>query len=44
MISIGITPKKLTDLIYSLCDLTIGSGDKTTQKVLISGYFDNFSN
>jgi len=39
----GTTPRQLTDLIGSLCDLTSGSGDKGTPVVLIQGYFDNFS-
>ena len=38
----GTTPRKLTDLIGSLCDLTSGSGDKGTPMVYIQGYFDNF--
>ena len=40
----GTTPRRLTDLIGSLCDLTSGSGDKGTPIVLIQGYFDNYSN
>lgn len=40
----GTTPRRLTDLIGSLCDLTSGSGDKGTPIVLVSGYFDNFTN
>lgn len=40
----GTTPRKLTDLIGSLCDLTSGSGDKGTPIVLVQGYFDNFTN
>lgn len=40
----GTTPRKLTDLIGSLCDLTSGSGDKGTPVVFIQGYFDNLSN
>ena len=40
----GTTPRRLTDLIGSLCDLTSGSGDKGTPIVLVQGYFDNFSN
>lgn len=40
----GTTPRRLTDLIGSLCDLTSGSGDKGTPVVLIQGYFDNFTN
>ena len=39
----GKTPRKLTDLIGSLCDLTSGSGDKGTPMVYIQGYFDNFT-
>ena len=38
------TPRQLTDLIGSLCDLTSGSGDKGTPIVLIQGYFDNYTN
>jgi F420-0:gamma-glutamyl ligase len=41
--SLGTTPRKLTDLLGSLCDLTSGSGDKGTPIVLIQGYFDNYS-
>lgn len=44
MASQGTTPRRLTDLIGSLCDLTSGSGDKGTPIVLVQGYFDNFSN
>ena len=40
----GTTPRRLTDLIGSLCDLTSGSGDKGTPLVLVQGYFDNFTN
>ena len=40
----GTTPRQLTDLIGSLCDLTSGSGDKGTPIVLVQGYFDNYSN
>ncbi len=40
---LGTTPRKLTDLLGSLCDLTSGSGDKGTPIVLIQGYFDNYS-
>ena len=40
----GTTPRKLTDLIGSLCDLTSGSGDKGTPVVLVQGYFDNYTN
>ena len=43
MASQGTTPRKLTDLIGSLCDLTSGSGDKGTPVILIQGYFDNFT-
>jgi F420-0:gamma-glutamyl ligase len=39
----GTTPRRLTDLIGSLCDLTSGSGDKGTPIVFIQGYFDNFA-
>lgn len=42
MASQGTTPRRLTDLIGSLCDLTSGSGDKGTPVVLVQGYFDNF--
>ena len=44
MTSEGTTPRRLTDLIGSLCDLTSGSGDKGTPIVLIQGYFDNYTN
>ena len=44
MASQGTTPRRLTDLVGSLCDLTSGSGDKGTPVVLIQGYFDNFTN
>jgi len=44
MITQGTTPRRLTDLIGSLCDLTSGSGDKGTPVVFIQGYFDNLSN
>ena len=44
MVSQGTTPRRLTDLIGSLCDLTSGSGDKGTPIVHIQGYFDNFTN
>ena len=40
---LGTTPRKLTDLIGSLCDLTSGSGDKGTPIILIQGYFDNLA-
>ena len=43
MASQGTTPRRLTDLIGSLCDLTSGSGDKGTPVVFIQGYFDNYS-
>ena len=43
MASSGTTPRQLTDLIGSLCDLTSGSGDKGTPVVLVQGYFDNFT-
>jgi hypothetical protein len=39
----GTTPRQLTDLIGSLCDLTSGSGDKGTPFVYIQGYFDNYT-
>ena len=39
----GTTPRRLTDLIGSLCDLTSGSGDKGTPFVLVQGYFDNLT-
>ena len=42
MASQGTTPRRLTDLIGSLCDLTSGSGDKGTPVILVQGYFDNF--
>lgn len=42
MITQGTTPRRLTDLIGSLCDLTSGSGDKGTPIILIQGYFDNY--
>ena len=44
MITQGTTPRRLTDLIGSLCDLTSGSGDKGTPVVFIQGYFDNYAN
>ncbi len=44
MVSQGTTPRQLTDLIGSLCDLTSGSGDKGTPFILIQGYFDNYTN
>ena len=43
MASEGTTPRQLTDLIGSLCDLTSGSGDKGTPVVLVQGYFDNYA-
>ena len=43
MASQGTTPRRLTDLIGSLCDLTSGSGDKGTPIVLVQGYFDNMT-
>lgn len=43
MVSEGTTPRRLTDLIGSLCDLTSGSGDKGTPVVFIQGYFDNYT-
>ena len=42
--SLGTTPRQLTDLLGSLCDLTSGSGDKGTPVILIQGYFDNLAN
>ena len=44
MASEGTTPRQITDLIGSLCDLTSGSGDKGTPVVLVQGYFDNYTN
>ncbi len=44
MLSQGTTPRRYTDLIGSLCDLTSGSGDKGTPVVFIQGYFDNLAN
>ena len=44
MVSEGTTPRNLTDLIGSLCDLTSGSGDKGTPVIFIQGYFDNYTN
>lgn len=41
--SLGTTPRRITDLLGSLCDLTSGSGDKGTPVILIQGYFDNFA-
>ena len=43
MVSEGTTPRRLTDLIGSLCDLTSGSGDKGTPIVLVQGYFENYA-
>lgn len=43
MVSQGTTPRRLTDLVGSLCDLTSGSGDKGTPIVLVQGYFDNYT-
>ena len=43
MLSQGTTPRKITDLIGSLCDLTSGSGDKGTPVVFVQGYFDNLA-
>ncbi|OQC14526.1 MAG: F420-0:Gamma-glutamyl ligase [Firmicutes bacterium ADurb.Bin080] len=42
-VSLGTTPRRLTDLLGSLCDLTSGSGDKGTPIILVQGYFDNFA-
>lgn len=44
MVSQGTTPRQITDLLGSLCDLTSGSGDKGTPVILVQGYFDNFTN
>ena len=44
MLSQGTTPRRITDLVGSLCDLTSGSGDKGTPVVFIQGYFDNLAN
>ena len=44
MASEGTTPRQLSDLVGSLCDLTSGSGDKGTPVVLVQGYFDNYAN
>ncbi|MEG0797847.1 MAG: coenzyme F420-0:L-glutamate ligase [Acidaminococcaceae bacterium] len=41
--TLGTTPRQLTDLLGSLCDLTSGSGDKGTPVVLVQGYFDNYA-
>ena len=43
MASQGTTPRRLTDLIGSLCDLTSGSGDKGTPVIYIQGYFDTYT-
>ena len=43
MVTQGTTPRNLTDLIGSLCDLTSGSGDKGTPIVYVQGYFDNYT-
>ncbi|MCL1805274.1 MAG: coenzyme F420-0:L-glutamate ligase [Clostridiales bacterium] len=43
MASEGTTPRQLTDLLGSLCDLTSGSGDKGTPVILVQGYFDNYA-
>ena len=43
MVSEGTTPRRLTDLIGSLCDLTSGSGDKGTPIVVIQNYFNNYA-
>jgi len=40
--ALGTTPRRLTDLLGSLCDLTSGSGDKGTPVIYITGYFDNY--
>ncbi len=42
-LALGTTPRRIVDLVGSLCDLTSGSGDKGTPVVLIQGYFDNFA-
>ena len=44
MASQGTTPRQITDLLGSLCDLTSGSGDKGTPVILVQGYFDNYAN
>ena len=41
--SLGTTPRRIVDLVGSLCDLTSGSGDKGTPLIYISGYFDNLA-
>ena len=43
MVSQGTTPRRIVDLVGSLCDLTSGSGDKGTPVVLVQGYFDNYT-
>ena len=43
MVTQGTTPRRLTDLLGSLCDLTSGSGDKGTPIVLVQGYFTNYA-
>ena len=43
MVSEGTTPRRLTDLIGSLCDLTSGSGDKGTPIIIVQNYFKNYS-
>jgi hypothetical protein len=43
MSSLGTTPRRITDLLGSLCDLTSGSGDRGTPVVLIQGYFNDFA-
>ena len=43
MVTQGTTPRRYTDLIGSLCDLTSGSGDKGTPVVFIQGYFDSLA-
>jgi len=40
---LGTTPRQITDLLGSLCDLTSGSGDKGTPIILIQGYFDSYA-
>ena len=42
-VSLGTTPRRITDLVGSLSDLVSGSGDKGTPIVLITGYFDNYA-
>ena len=43
MVSEGTTPRQLTDLIGSLCDLTSGSGDKGTPIIIVQNYFSNYA-